>query len=259
MSDQETAPTPEKGTEEYNEQMSDRFEQGFSDEKSKQSFEAEIAAMPDAGSEKFYNADTGEYDWESHSKELQFKLEQKPAEEQSTPPNETAPAENSEFWTGVTSSIESEGTINEDNYKKLIDFGIPSDVLDDYVDLLSIGKEYAQSRTVEYAGGEQSLNAMFDWASTNLTEEEIGNYNNILDTPNWRMAIDSLKVASGIGAVDSEASPESPQLVEGQFVSDSGTGFASRQEMVTAMGDPKYKNDPAFRNQVRLRVGNSNF
>jgi len=46
---------------------------------------------------------------------------------------------------------------------------------------------------------------------------------------------------------------------EGASAPASGTGFASSAEMISAMSDPKYKSDPAFRNQVRLRVGRSNF
>ena len=38
----------------------------------------------------------------------------------------------------------------------------------------------------------------------------------------------------------------------------SGLGFASNAEMIAAMFNPKYKSDPAFRNQVRLRVGRRN-
>jgi len=46
---------------------------------------------------------------------------------------------------------------------------------------------------------------------------------------------------------------------EGASAPASGLGFASSAEMISAMSDPKYKSDPAFRNQVRLRVGRSNF
>ena len=50
---------------------------------------AGIPALPETGSDKFYDAKTGAYNWEGHAKEAEFKLSQKPAEVE-TPADETA-------------------------------------------------------------------------------------------------------------------------------------------------------------------------
>tara|TARA_R100000808_G_C2134371_1_gene142912 strand:- start:537 stop:1334 length:798 start_codon:yes stop_codon:yes gene_type:complete len=255
---------PAKGTPEYNEAMVQKFDQGFGNEGSnQQSFEApppEIQPMPEGGSDKFYNAETGAYDWQNHAVELQYKLDQKSPTEAAEAPTEEGTTQKADFdWDSITQSINETNSITEENFKKLQDFGIPKEVLDGYAELLQTGAEYAQQRTIQYAGGEENLNAIFQWAQTNLNEQEIEQYNGILDSPNWRMAIDSLRVSSGIGVSDAQANSENPSLVEGSPLADQGTGFASKQEMITAMGDPRYKHDPAFRNQVRMKVANSNF
>ena len=100
---------------------------------------------------------------------------------------------------------------------------------------------------------------MFKWAQDNLAEEEVRGYNEILDSPNWRMAIDSLRVASGIGADGNKSSNAAPSLVEGNNKTNTSASFASKTQMIEAMKDPKYKNDPAYRNQVRQKIAQSNF
>ena len=252
---------PPIGTPEYNEAMVKKYDQGFSTdaESNQQNFNqpTEINPMPEGGLEKFYNKDDGAYDWPNHVKELNYRLDQTKA----TPTDNTEkPAEKSNAldWEGLSKAV-SNGGLKDTDYQALQDFGIPKDVVDSYVDLLDVGQEFQQQRTIEYAGGAESLNGIFDWAKNNLNEEEIKNYNDILDSPNWRMALDSLKVASGINSEAPQASDNSPQLVEGQTASDSGTGFASREQMIEAMRDARYKNDPAYRNNVRLRIGRSNF
>ncbi len=263
------APTvaPEKGTEEYNQMMSERMEQGFRPdvEKQKQSFEVptEISPMPENGVEKFYNKETGDYAWDNHAKELQYRLDQQADKQPATEETqESAPEQGQKQfdWNGLSESMaQNNNELSVENRKSLNDFGIPDEIIDSYLSLQGVGLEFAQQRTMEYAGGEEKLNAMFDWATKNLPEEEVKNYNDILDSPNWRMAIDSLSVASGFGGNSTESPSGSPELVEGSSAVDSGVGFSSKVEMVKAMSDPRYKQDPAFRNQVRLKVSRSNF
>ena len=253
---------PEKGSPEYNEKMVERFDEGFKPqvEANTQSFEEapEVAAMPEGGLDKFFNKESGEYDWPNHVKELEYRIEQNKPDDK--PTVETEPSDRPQVdWDSMAQAVGEKKELSPENKKALMDFGLPEHVIDSYMGLLEVGQEYAQQRTIEYAGGEEQINNIFDWAQKNLSEEEIKNYNDILDTPNWRMAIDSLKVASGIGSVDTETNSGDPQLIEGNAAQNSGVGFASKQEMISAMADPKYKADPAFRNQVRLRVGRSNF
>ena len=252
---------PQKGTPEYNEIMAARYDQQNAENVNAQAFEkpTEITPLPDGGLDKFYNKESGTYDWPNHVRELEYRLEQKsPAASEST--SEATEEQSASLdWDAITADVGSNNTLSDDHRSALNNAGIPDDVIDQYLDLMTVGQEYAQQRTIEYAGGDESLNSMFDWARTNLSEEEVTNYNDILDSPNWRMAIDSLRVASGIGGVDAPQRSSTPRLVEGEVAGVSGQAFASKQQMIEAMSDPRYKSDPAFRQQVRLRVGRSNF
>ena len=255
-----TAVPPEKGTPEYNEAMSQRFEKGFDEKDTAQSFEAppaDITPMPEGGHDKFYNKETGAYSWENHSKELQYRLAQKGKPEGAA--EESQESSSPVDWDQISEKLSATQNLEETDFQQLQSIGIPREVIDSYIQLLETGNEAAQTKTIEYAGGQESIDQMFGWAQQNLNEEEIGNYNDILASPNWRMAIDSLRVASGLGGPASSPDAQAPQLMEGTSAPASGSGFASSQEMIAAMSDPKYKSDPAFRNQVRLRVGRSNF
>lgn len=251
---------PQKGTPEYNEMMAQRYDNQGAENPNAQTFEqpVEIAALPEGGLDKFYNAETGAYDWANHAKELQYRLDQQPQPEQPQPETPET-TEGGLDWDAIGADVNASGTLSDANRQALNASGIPDDVIDQYLDLLNVGQEFSQQRTIEYAGGEESLNAMFDWARNNLSEEEISNHNEILDSPNWRMAIDSLRVASGIDGDAATQALSGPQLVEGEAAGVSGQAFSSKEQMIAAMSDPRYKSDPAFRNQVRLRVGRSNF
>jgi len=252
---------PEKGTPEYNEAMSKRFEKGFDEGENKQTFEAppaEITPIPEGGHDKFYNKETGDYSWENHSKELQYHLDQKGKQnDASEEPKDTASSPVD--WDDISDKLSATRALEESDFEKLTGMGIPREVIESYIELLETGNEAAQEKTIQYAGGQESIDQMFGWAQQNLTEDEIGNYNSILASPNWRMAVDSLRVAAGMAGSSTAEDAEAPQLMEGASAPASGTGFASSAEMISAMSDPKYKSDPAFRNQVRLRVGRSNF
>lgn len=263
MSDTQIETPPEKGTPEYNEAMVEKFDKGFRKETDQpQTFEQpkEIEAMPKDGVEKFYNKETGIYDWPNHAKELQYRLDQSKTQTDKPVDASEKPSEEAKInWEDITKSITESKTLNEDHVKQLQEFGIPEDIVNSYVELLGVSQEFAQQRTIEYAGGQDSLNDMFKWAQDNLAEEEVRGYNEILDSPNWRMAIDSLRVASGIGADGNKSSNVAPSLVEGNNKTNTSASFASKTQMIEAMKDPKYKNDPAYRNQVRQKIAQSNF
>tara|TARA_A100000172_G_scaffold81002_1_gene72354 strand:+ start:2714 stop:3508 length:795 start_codon:yes stop_codon:yes gene_type:complete len=251
---------PQKGSPEYNEMMAQKYESQGGDDPNQQSFEQpiDVTPIPEGGLDKFYNKESGEYDWANHVQELEYRLEQTKS---STPTEEAQPAEqNSSLdWDSMAQNVSESGQLSDDNRKALNSAGIPDDIIDNYMDLLNIGQEFSQQRTIEYAGGEENLNGIFDWARNNLSEEEVNNYNEILDSPNWRMAIDSLRVAADANGLDNGQNVSGPVLLEGEAAGTGGQAFASKEQMITAMSDPRYKSDPAFRNQVRLRVGRSNF
>ena len=95
-------------------------------------------------------------------------------------------------------------------------------------------------------GGEQAYNQMIDWAKSNFTTEEIAAYDGPLEQGNMNtinFALQALyyRYQDAVGYDGEMIQGKPAQAVE---------GFRSQQEVVRAMGDPRYENDPAYRQDV---------
>lgn len=131
-------------------------------------------------------------------------------------------------------------------------------VVDQYID----GQKNTHSNDMrlymETAGGEESYQAMVEWAAQAMTPEQQEAYNkqvNSGDRSTVLFAIESLKTR--YEAANGRA-PSS--LLSGRAPAVSGVKpFASSSQMIAAMQDPKYKSDPAYREEVSRRIAASNF
>ncbi len=88
----------------------------------------------------------------------------------------------------------------------------------------------------------------------NLPEQEIDAFNDLVnaDQSTMRMAVNGMYARF----VQSQGAP----LLQGEtgnMIPNSGA-FQSRAQVVEAMSDPRYKKDPAYRQQVYNRLQNSN-
>lgn len=106
----------------------------------------------------------------------------------------------------------------------------------------------------ELAGGEEQYQQMLSWAGDNLSEEEIDMYDSVMDSGDPAacfFAIQALMARYGEGTgVDGE-------LLTGSDPVSTAEGFRSQQELVAAMSDPRYENDPAYRADVINKLENS--
>ena len=103
-------------------------------------------------------------------------------------------------------------------------------------------------------GGEAEYNKIVSWASENLSQEDIQSFDALVSTGNVgaiKLAVNGLK-----------AQYENTNGYEGTMVSGkaprSGEVFRSQQELVRAMNDPRYDNDPAYRQDVIEKLDRSN-
>jgi hypothetical protein len=107
------------------------------------------------------------------------------------------------------------------------------------------------------AGGADALKGVLDWASQNASAEEIAAYNEAVDAGNVTAAKMFLRA---MRAAYVEAEGKSPNLIGGENVprnSGSVRPFKSQAAMANAMTDPKYVNDPEYREEVDARVAAS--
>ena len=94
---------------------------------------------------------------------------------------------------------------------------------------------------------------MINWASKNLAPEEVQAFNNTIDNGSLEQA--QLAIA-GVQAKYSQNNAE-PNLFSGNKA-DSNLGFRSVGEMLTAINDPRYTTDSAYRAEVEQKVKLSN-
>jgi hypothetical protein len=151
-----------------------------------------------------------------------------------------------------------DGQLSDATYDKLAKAGINRSVADGYIAGQQALANQTRTEVFTVAGGEEAYTEMVTWAKDSMSAQEIDAYNkamNSRDIATMKLAVDGLK-ARYVGANGS-----SPKLVGGssaQAAGASGDAFRSTAELTTAMKDPRYQSDPAYREDVRAKLGRSN-
>ena len=104
-------------------------------------------------------------------------------------------------------------------------------------------------------GGEQVYKDMMDWAGQALIAEEIDMYDSVMakgDPNSIFFAVQALnnKYTDAVGK-------EGQMLTGRGSASSADSSFRSQSELVAAMSDPRYDNDPAYRSDVMRKLENS--
>ena len=101
-------------------------------------------------------------------------------------------------------------------------------------------------------GGEQQYEQMMQWAAQNLQPEEVAAYDAAIDSSN--MASINLALRGLISAYQ-DANGKEGQTIQGKTpASTESKGFRSQAELIAAMNDPRYDNDPAYRMDVMNKL-----
>lgn len=104
-------------------------------------------------------------------------------------------------------------------------------------------------------GGEQQYSQLMQWANENLDSSEIDRFDSVIDSGDVNaayFAIQALSYKYG-DAVGVEG-----KLVQGKAPTDTFKGYRSQAEVVAAMQDPRYDQDPAYRQEVMAKLERSN-
>ena len=104
-------------------------------------------------------------------------------------------------------------------------------------------------------GGEENYTNMMQWATDNLNETEIEMYDSVMESGNRNAAFFAMQALSyryndSVGVEGN--------LLQGKASSNTTKGFKSQAEVVTAMQDPRYDRDPAYRQEVMAKLESSN-
>ena len=199
-------------------------------------------------------------------KELEGKLGEKsdPVSEEEESETEPDEEESSDYEPNILDALWEEGTndsLTEETFEELKNM--------DPVEVAKMAMEQRnrsqapQSRDFSdqdvdqiqgLVGGEENYNQMLGWAQGNLPSQEIELFDAVMDQGNTLaayFAVQSmaLRYQDGVG--------KEGQMVTGKAPRSDGDAFKSQAEMVQAMEDPRYNDDPAYREQVMEKLQRS--
>ncbi len=164
-------------------------------------------------------------------------------------------------YQGMNTKWQETGKLEDDDYKALEGAGFSKDMVEAYLD----GVQYRAEQDSQLAakevvaiknefGGEQVYTEMIQWAAANLDKGEVDAFNSMLKTSNPHQ----IRIAvAGIQAAYMNNAAREPKLVGGRTPRPNTTKFESTAQVVAAMNDPKYKEDPAYRKQVEEKLSRS--
>jgi hypothetical protein len=216
---------------------------------------------PDWLPEKFKSAE----DMANAYSELEKKLgsneqeeQQQPEEEQSDEQQEDTDTENTNTNTVIAEAskefFENDGVISEETYKNLAEVGLPKELVDSYAAGQQALMQSEEGSIKAVADG--NWDQMAEWASNNLTPEEINTFDDIVQNG----TVDQAKLAAkGLYAQYKAENGVAPRLTQGSVTGSATMPFKSNQELARAMSDPRYKSgDKAYHEEIDRRIAVSN-
>ena len=104
-------------------------------------------------------------------------------------------------------------------------------------------------------GGQDNYNNMMGWANQNVPDQEIQMYDAVMELGNPLAAYFAVQA---LALKYSDAAGRDGQMVTGKAPKQTTDSFKSQAEMVKAMEDPRYNDDPAYREAVLEKLERSN-
>ena len=198
----------------------------------------------------------------SNSQEKSEEVTEESTEDSTEPTNETEPKEEKSsepfildtLWdkakSGTKFTEEDIATVRETD---------PADLVNAYLEFRSEnGPRDLPEETIKslrnVPGGEKEYNEMMDWAGKNLNEQEIGMFDQVMDRGDPVSAFFAVRALTyryhdSIGYEG--------KMVTGTTPKQNTDVFRSQAEVVKAMNDTRYDNDPAYRQDIMRKLERS--
>ena len=104
------------------------------------------------------------------------------------------------------------------------------------------------------AGGEKAYANIVNWAKNSLPQDQINAFDEVVNTG----SVQAIQLAvSGLKAEYDNANGVEGRMVTGKTAPNNGDVFRSQAELVRAMSDTRYDNDPAYRQDVIEKLDRS--
>ena len=243
--------------------------------------EQESLKVGEAMAEQQENLLAGKYkDAEALEKayiELQGKLGEKDGKEEEAPQAEAEQEEvlpetpeedtqelspTAQLITSASDEFDNNGQLTSETLNKLA--SMPSkDLVEAYMQLQANQTEAgavgditdAQVNEIKTAaGGEEAYTQITEWASNNLQDSEIAAFDEVINSG----SVDAIRLAvNGLKAQYENANGYEGRMLTGKAPVQQKDAYRSQAELVRAMSDPKYDNDPAYRQDVISKLERS--
>ena len=156
-----------------------------------------------------------------------------------------------------------DGTLSEETIERFSEMS-SQDLVSAYMEMYENGQvntaqaaemsEAQVNSVMNAAGGESNYNQVIEWAASNLGDRQIDAFDSVVDSGNPA----AIGIAfQGLQSAYQEANGYEGRMLQGRAPSSAGDVFRSQAELVAAMGDPRYDNDPAYRADVVEKLNNS--
>ena len=156
-----------------------------------------------------------------------------------------------------------DGALSEETISKFSEMS-SQDLVNAYMEMYETG-QVGQRQSYELsdaqvnsvmnnAGGESNYNQVVEWAASNLNDRQIDAFDSVVDSGNPA----AIGIAfQGLQRAYDEANGYEGRMLQGRAPSSAGDVYRSQAELVAAMGDPRYDNDPAYRADVIAKLDQS--
>lgn len=153
---------------------------------------------------------------------------------------------------------EETGDISSRTLADLAAAGYPKEVIEGIISNQKALEDRFVQAVYETAGGEAEFTKAIQWAANNLPKATIDSFNHAVDSND--LGLISL-VIQGIKAKMVETRGTSNPTIMGASgeTTRSSRGFASKDDIVKAMSDPRYARDPAYTRSVEQKMLYTNF
>ena len=103
-------------------------------------------------------------------------------------------------------------------------------------------------------GGQENYTNMIDWAQKSLNETEVNMFDAVMAKGDPLAAFFAVR---SLAYAYNDAVGYDGNVVQGKAPKQNTDQFRSQQELITAMSDPRYENDPAYRQDVMDKLTRS--
>ena len=103
-------------------------------------------------------------------------------------------------------------------------------------------------------GGDANYTNMIDWAQKSMNEQEISMFDQVMQKGDPLAAFFAVR---SLAYAYNDAVGYDGNMVQGKAPRQNTDQFRSQEEVIAAMGDPRYENDPAYRRDIMDKLERS--